>query len=91
MKKAGQNSSDYIKDLYSFWSMKKQASQGQDDYTKVYIAVGRAEQAGQGLSGYTKAYTAAKRHISTQKWDCGINSVQNTEPGLITCWNGRFN
>ena len=61
MKKADQNSSDYIKDLYSFWLIKKWASQGQDDYTKIYIAVGRAEQAGQGLSGYTEAYTAAKK------------------------------
>ena len=39
MKKTGQNSSDYIKDLYSFQSIKKQASQDQDDYTEIYIAV----------------------------------------------------
>ena len=61
MKKAGQNPSNYIKDLYSFQSIKKWASQGQDDYIKIYIAVDQAEQAGQGLSGYTKAYTAAKK------------------------------
>ena len=39
IEKAGQNSSDYIKGLYSFLIDEKQASQDQDGYTEIYIAV----------------------------------------------------
>ena len=39
IEKAGQNPSGYTKGLYSFLIDEKQASQGQDGYTEVYIAV----------------------------------------------------